>query len=217
MANNTFFTNEHSLRLQLRYLMLTYTPQEVHTTLQSIFLEDYAFYNALYAVAAPVPVAPLPVAPVAPVPVAPVPVAQAPAVEEQSQDNIPRPPKTRPDMKIRIVKKAAAPLEIPTPPPTEPVIVEVSSEKEKKSLIKKELAEKIAEKNAELLAAGVEPVSLLTKANLKGWLEDDGLAYTDIARDHVGLPTDQIASIAKGHGLQSPFSLKRKAIMFSTK
>jgi hypothetical protein len=120
-------------------------------------------------------------------------------------------------MKIRIVKKAAAPLESPAPPPAEPVTVEVSSEKEKKSLIKKELAEKIAEKNAELLAAGVEPVSLLTKANLRGWLEDDGLAYTDIARDHVGLPTDQIASIAKGHGLQSPFSLKRKAIMFSAK
>ena len=204
MANNTFFTNEHSLRLQLRYLMLTYTPQEVHTTLQSIFMEDYTFYSALYS----------------PLTAAPIPVATAPPIaqeqhQDQSQDNIPRPPKARPDMKIRIVKKAAAPLEVPTPPPAEPVIVEVSSEKEKKSLIKKELAEKIAEKNAELLAAGVEPVSLLTKANLRGWVEDDGLAYTDIARDHVGLPTDQIASIAKGHGLQSPFSLKRKAIIFS--
>jgi hypothetical protein len=188
-----FFQPEQTLRFKLKYLLLTHTVQEVHTTLRNIFEEDYLFYQMLFA--------PLPQAPPAPPPV--------PEAVVAPQETTLRPPKSRPDMKIRIVKKSA-PEVIPEATPAE-----VSSDKEKKAQIKKELAEKIAEKHAELVAAGIDPSSLLTKANLKKWLETDGLAYTDIAREHVGLPTDQIASIAKGYGFQSPFSLKRKAMIFS--
>jgi hypothetical protein len=203
--NTTFYTSpeffqpEQTLRFKLKYLLLTHTVQEVHTTLRNIFEEDYLFYQLLFA--------PLPQAPPAPPP-APAPIPQ-PDVAVLPQETTLRPPKSRPDMKIRIVKKSA-PEVIPEATPAE-----VSSDKEKKAQIKKELAEKIAEKHAQLVASGIDPSSLLTKANLKKWLETDLLAYTDIARDHVGLPTDQIASIAKGYGFQSPFSLKRKAMIFS--
>ena len=198
MSNTNFYTTaefmqpEQTLRFKLKYLLLSHSSKEVYTTLRNIFEEDNAFYQTLFT-----PTQPLP------------PVVVTPT-EPAIQDNTLRPPKSRPDMKIRIVKKAA-------PEPVVEAPVEVSGEKEKKALIKKELAEKIAEKNLELVSAGIDPSSLLTKANLKKWLDTDLLGYTDIARDHVGLPTDQVASIAKGYGFQSPYSLKRKAMMFGNK
>jgi hypothetical protein len=200
MTNNTFYTNaeflqpEQSLRFKLKYLLLSHSAQEVHTALRNIFEEEYAFYQTLFSS----------------IPSVPAPVAE-PTPPQAVQENTLRPPKSRPDMKIRIVKKAAAPE--PTP---EPVTVEVSSDKEKKALIKKEQAEKVKEKNTELLAQGIDPSNLMTKANLKQWIEVEGLTYAQIARDHVGLPADQIASISKGYGFQSPI-VKKRAMIFANK
>ena len=117
-------------------------------------------------------------------------------------------------MKIRVVKKDTA---TPTPKPKpEPVTVEVTTEKEKRALLKKEQADKVKEKNSELVAKGIEPASLLTKESLKNWVEEEGLTYAQIAREHVGLPADQIASLAKGYGFQSPI-VKRRAMLFANK
>jgi hypothetical protein len=113
-------------------------------------------------------------------------------------------------MKIRVVKKDTA-----TPKP-KPIAVEVTTEKEKRALIKKEQAEKVKEKYAELVNKGIEPASLLTKDSLKKWVEEEGLTYAQIARDHVGLPADQIASLAKGYGFQSPI-VKKRAMLFANK
>jgi hypothetical protein len=115
-------------------------------------------------------------------------------------------------MKIRVVKKDTA-TPIPTP---KPITLEVTTEKEKRALIKKEQADKVKEKYAELVAKGIEPASLLTKESLKKWVEDDVLTYAQIARDHVGLPADQIASLAKGYGFQSPI-VKKRAMLFANK
>jgi hypothetical protein len=207
--NTTFYTNaeflqpDQSLRFKLKYLLLSHTAQEVHTTLRNIFEEDYSFYQSLFSFTAPAPIA-------APIP-APAPVA-APLTPVVAQESTLRPPKSRPDMKIRIVKKAAAE---PEPEP-EKVSVEVSSDKEKKALIKKEQAEKVKEKNAELVAKGIDPSTLMTKGNLKQWVEVEALTYAQIAREHVGLPADQIATISKGYGFQSPI-VKKRAMLFSKK
>jgi len=206
--NSTFYTNaeflqpDQSLRFKLKYLLLSHTAQEVHTTLRNIFEEDYSFYQSLFSVPAPV---------AAPIP-APPPAVAAPLTPVVAQESTLRPPKSRPDMKIRIVKKAAAE---PEPEP-EKVTVEVSSDKEKKALIKKEQTEKVKEKNAELVAKGIDPSTLMTKANLKQWVEVEALTYAQIAREHVGLPADQIATISKGYGFQSPI-VKKRAMLFSKK
>ncbi len=206
--NTTFYTppemfhTESTLRYKLRNLMLSHTPQEIYSTFRQMLEEDYAFLQSLFAVSPQQEPARS-----NPAPPAPPTQAQEPPVESTL-----RPPKSRPDMKIRVVKKDTA-----TPKPkAEPIAVEVTTEKEKRALLKKEQADKVKEKNAELLGKGIEPVSLLTKESLKKWVEEEGLTYAQIARDHVGLPADQIASLAKGYGFQSPV-VKRRAMLFANK
>ena len=207
--NTTFYTppemfhTESTLRYKLRNLMLSHSAQEIYSTFRQMLEEDYTFLQSLFAQPeqARVPVQPEP----------PAPAAQAQAQEPPAESTL-RPPKSRPDMKIRVVKKDTS-TPIPTP---KPITLEVTTEKEKRALIKKEQADKVKEKYAELVAKGIEPASLLTKESLKKWVEDDVLTYAQIARDHVGLPADQIASLAKGYGFQSPI-VKKRAMLFANK
>jgi len=212
--NTTFYTppemfhTESTLRYKLRNLMLSHTPQEIYSTFRQMLEEDYTFLQSLFAQREPASPIAQPLAPQHPAPVA---QAQAQSQELPTESTL-RPPKSRPDMKIRVVKKDTA-----TPKPkAEPIAVEVTTEKEKRALLKKEQAEKVKEKYAELVNKGIEPVSLLTKESLKKWVEEEGLTYAQIARDHVGLPADQIASLAKGYGFQSPV-VKRRAMLFANK
>ena len=209
--NTTFYTppemfhTESTLRYKLRNLMLSHSPQEIYSTLRQMLEEDYTFLQTLFAQPEPEQAR----APVQPQPPASASAAHAHAqAQEPVAESTLRPPKSRPDMKIRVVKKDTA-----TP---KPVTVEVTTEKEKRALIKKEQADKVKEKYAELVAKGIEPASLLTKESLKKWVEDEVLTYAQIARDHVGLPADQIASLAKGYGFQSPI-VKRRAMLFANK
>ena len=211
--NTTFYTppemfhTESTLRYKLRNLMLSHSPQEIYSTFRQMLEEDYTFLQSLFAHPSPAPAQP--------------PQDQAlqqasPPSQEPVAESTLRPPKSRPDMKIRVVKKDTA-TPMPTPKPkAEPVTVEVTTEKEKRALLKKEQADKVKEKNAELVGKGIEPASLLTKESLKKWVEEEGLTYAQIARDHVGLPADQIASLAKGYGFQSPV-VKRRAMLFANK
>ena len=211
--NTTFYTppemfhTESTLRYKLRNLMLSHSAQEIYSTFRQMLEEDYTFLQTLFAPQEPQQ---------ARAPVQPEPTATASATATQAQEPVAestlRPPKSRPDMKIRVVKKDTS-TPIPTP---KPITLEVTTEKEKRALVKKEQADKVKEKYAELVAKGIEPASLLTKESLKKWVEDEVLTYAQIARDHVGLPAEQIASLAKGYGFQSPI-VKRRAMLFANK
>jgi hypothetical protein len=211
--NTTFYTppdmfhTESTLRYKLRNLMLSHSPQEIYSTFRQMLEEDYTFLQTLFSRPAPEQ----PRAPVEPEPPVPATHAHAHPQEPVAESTL-RPPKSRPDMKIRVVKKDTS-TPIPTP---KPITLEVTTEKEKRALLKKEQADKVKEKNAELVAKGIEPASLLTKESLKKWVEDEVLTYAQIARDHVGLPADQIASLAKGYGFQSPI-VKKRAMLFANR
>jgi hypothetical protein len=213
MANFTalpppdLFLSERTLKYKLRELLLFHSPEEIYTSMRSLFQEDYTFYQNFFAVPARVPVqtqvpapAQVPVQAQAQVVVQAVPLAQFQVAQEDTKVT-----RIKPDTKIRIVKEV------------EPVKVSEStltqSEREKKAQIKREQSEKVAEKNAALVQANIDPESLLTKANLKKWVETDGLNYTQIARDHVGLHADYIAGVAKSFNLQSPIAKKRAQII----
>ena len=202
--NTTFYTppemfhTESTLRYKLRNLMLSHTPQEIYSTFRQMLEEDYTFLQSLFAVSPQQE-------PARSNPEPPAPPTQA---QELPTESTLRPPKSRPDMKIRVVKKDTA---IP-----KPIAVEVTTEKEKRALLKKEQADKVKEKYAELVGKGIEPASLLTKDSLKRWVEEEALTYAQIARDHGGLPADQIASLAKGYGFQSPI-VKKRAMLFANK
>jgi len=180
-----------NLRYNLRFLLLSHSAEEIHTTLRSIFQEDYNFYKTLFAPA------PAPASVSVP---APIPLAQF-----QVEEPITSVTKLKSDTKIRIVKKAVP----------EPEAVPEVNDRERKAQIKKEQAEKVAEKHAEIVSKGIDPENLLTKANLKKWIETDNLTYTQIARDHVGLSAENIASVAKSFGFQSPIAKKRAMIIAS--
>jgi hypothetical protein len=72
-------------------------------------------------------------------------------------------------------------------------------------------------KAVELRAAGVNPASLLTEANMRKWVVDEKKTFAAIAREHVGLSDGVIASEAKKYGLQSDVAKRRAAIMGAKK
>ncbi len=64
-------------------------------------------------------------------------------------------------------------------------------------------------KRAELDAQGISAESLLTEANLRKWVEDEGRTYSYIARNYVGCPDTLVSSVAKKFGLKSKISKRR--------
>jgi hypothetical protein len=66
------------------------------------------------------------------------------------------------------------------------------------------------------VSKGVDPEGLLTKENLRKWIEVEHLTYAQIARDHVGLPSVQISAVAKGFGFKSQIA-KRRAMFLASK
>ena len=220
-----------SLRFKLRVLMTQYSSQEIQTTLRQIFQDDYAYYQTLFA-PAPVSEAPAPVtedtpaavapAPVAESPVTPAPVpvpAPAPALVE-AEEPISNTSRIRSDTKIRVIKRPVAVEEVvvATEAKDEEASVSViSGDKEKKAQMKREQTEKEMAKYKELVSKGVDPETLLTKENLKKWIDVDCLTYAQIARDHVGLSALQVSNIAKGFGFKSIIAKKRAMIIASRK
>lgn len=201
-----------SLRYKLRELLLTHSSEEIYTTLRALFHEDYAFYTTLFT-HAPAP-APAPAVPAVPAgPSLPVVLAVPLSQFEVAQAEEPQLSTMR-SAKIRIVKKEP---EV-NPNTVEAVVVEPkaeakTTEAERKAQIKREQAQKVSEKYAELVAKKVAPQTLLTEENLRRWISAEGLTYTQIARDHVGLPAEQIAKVASGLGFQSPIAKRRADII----
>ena len=214
-----------SLKYKLRSLMVYHSAMDIYTTLQDIYQEDYIFYQTIFASpsahATPPANAPTP----APHPTQQTPLTQSDVPVEQLNGL----PKIHSNTKIRIIKKVVPKEELPAQEPSQalpetlpqalpvPEVVEVTykkaDERVRKAQIKKEQTEKEAAKHADLVSKGIDPESLLTKANLKIWIVDNNLSYTQIARDYVGLPSSQIGTVAKGFGFDSPITKKRAMII----
>jgi hypothetical protein len=62
-------------------------------------------------------------------------------------------------------------------------------------------------------AAGLQLSQILTKENLKQWIEAEGHTYAWVAREKAGCPDTQVAATAKMMGIKSTFSKKRAMMM----
>jgi len=62
-------------------------------------------------------------------------------------------------------------------------------------------------------AAGVQLSQILTKENLKQWIETEGRTYAWVAREKAGCPDTQVAATAQMMGVKSTFSKKRAIMM----
>ena len=62
-------------------------------------------------------------------------------------------------------------------------------------------------------AAGIQLSQVLTKENLKQWIEAEGHTYAWVAREKAGCPDTQVAATAQMMGVKSAISKKRGIIM----
>jgi len=215
-----------TLKGNLRFLIASTSSEEVYNTLTQIFKEDYAFLQKLYGkVEVPKRVTAVVEAPSIipagfPGPV----VIVAPSAPVQAAEPVQEAPKIRADTKVRIVKKPTASTDLPpavlAPPivasSSTPVVHTESGLRDPKD-IKKWQKEQEDKKAAELRVAGINPVSLLTEANMRKWVVDEKKTFAAIAREYVGLSDGVIASEAKKYGLQSDVAKRRAAIMGAKK
>jgi hypothetical protein len=203
------------LRIKLRQILLYHSAQEVYTTLREMLQEDYTFLQSLFAQPQPQP---QPQAPPQPTVVQAVPLTQIPEVHPEVTTTT----RVTNNTRIRVVKRETVePVSQPLPPPVEEEEETVEAPKDqsvadRKAAIKRDNAEKTLKKYQELVSKGITPKSLLTKENIEKWVKD-GLTYTQIARDHVGIDAEEIGAIARNFGIKSNIAMKRAAILASKK
>ena len=199
-----------SLVQDLRYLIAAHSLKGVHEALQELMAEEYAFLSSVFQKGAPVTV---PVAPLGENVMVEPEVVAAPLNQK----------------KLKVTVKKAA--ETPAPAPIqEPVVVAepaVTQEQECVEPVRPEIQhtpqemkkyqkEAEAKKHAELVAQGIDFRTILTKENLKKWLEDEERTYSWVAREKAGCPDTQVAAIAKSFQIQNK-NTKKRAMMMARK
>ena len=222
--------SNYELKSYLKELISWYSLEQVHTSLDLICKEEFAFLKKLYApnvtsVPKRVVVAssssatdasgsvPVPATDASGSVPGSVPMPAPIPLEQQEE------PKLRPDAKVRVVKKPtqdATPLVAVTPAPTvtvpSPVVTQHESGLTDPKDLKKWQKEQEEKKKRELDAEGINPASLLTKENLQRWIVTEKKTYAAVAREYVGLPDSMVASAAKSFGIQSDTTKKRAMI-----
>jgi hypothetical protein len=199
-----------SLEYKLRQLALEYSPKQVHDTMMNMFKQDYAFYQTLFCQKEEkvVEKSQQP--------------KQPPPTNTHTTDNLP----TRKEAKKVIVVRKQEPVQtLHLKPeevdntPTENTIdestllkVEENTE-DKQIVIAAKQREKEEETHARLVSEGVNPETLLTKENLKDWVEVKKYNFAYIARELVGLTQNQVRFAAKAFNIQSPITERRKRIV----
>ena len=58
-------------------------------------------------------------------------------------------------------------------------------------------------KRKENLVKGINPKDLLTKENLKKWIEEEGRTYSYIAREYTGCKDSEVSSAAKLYNIEN--------------
>jgi hypothetical protein len=118
--------------------------------------------------------------------------------EEKKEDRV----STADVLKDEDIKQAKAPYETTQPPKglTGNAIKQWQKQQEDKRAV-------------QLKEEGIDGMSLLTEENLRKWLEKEGRAYAQVARDIVGVSEAIVAEAAKKYGIQSAAAKRRAAIL----
>jgi len=189
---------------EIRYLIAKYGYADLFTSLETMMRKDYEFLNSHFNKVVKVPVLQEVVQPV----VAPVvPVKEKKARKQRTK-------------KVVAAKSALEKIE-----PTiiddesilevneikEVVVTDVQGFRDPKEV--KEFQRTAEEKKRkENEAAGIQLNTILTKENLKQWVEVEGKTYSWVAREKAGCPDTQVAATAQMMGIRSKIS-KRRGIM----
>ena len=197
-----------SLVQDLRYLIAAHSLKGVHEALQELMAEEYAFLSSVFHKEAPAPLMEnvMVEAEVA----APAPLNQKKlkvTVKKAAETPAPAPASTQESV---VVAEPAVTQEEECVEPVRPEIQHTPQE------MKKYQKEAEAKKHAELVAQGIDFRTILTKENLKKWLEDEERTYSWVAREKAGCPDTQVAAIAKSFQIQNK-NTKKRAMMMARK
>lgn len=226
-----------TLQEDLRALVADNGFEMVHSALHEMMRQEYEFLSKIFKMGIPV-TAPTPVHVASAPASAPTP---APALEP-----IPVPVSTQPTekvakkvMKITVRKAVEEPLASPAPPPIPPTpalvpqpdesafytenspinTLEMPADKGKfrsPAELKRLQKDAEAKKRTELDTKGITVASLMTRDNLKKWIEDEGKSYAWVAREMVGCADTLVSNMAKNYGIQSKIS-KHKGMLMGLK
>jgi hypothetical protein len=207
---------DDDLKRSLRDLISRTSSAQVHKALTDIFNEEYAFLHKFFGdtkkVRKSVPAQDTP--PVVSEEVVDASLAPAAAPTPASAVAPHRAERVRGDAKVIVMKEPPSPEDLLQTAPQPPVHTE-SGFRDPKDL-KKWQKEQEEKKANELKAAGVNPLSLLTEANLRKWVVDEKKTFSAIAREYIGLSDAIISVEAKKYGLQSETG-KRRALIAASK
>ena len=223
-----------TLQQDLRALVAANGFEMVHSALHEMMRQEYEFLSKIFKTGTPVTApTPVPVASAsAPVPV-PVPAPAPEPVSAQPTEKV-----AKKVMKITVRKAVEEPLASPAPPiPPTPALVsqpdesafytenspintlEMPADKGKfrsPAEVKRFQKDAEAKKRTELDAKGITVASLMTRDNLKRWIEDEGKSYAWVAREMVGCADTLVSNMAKNYGIQSKIS-KHKGMLMGLK
>ena len=198
---------------EIRKLVSSYGYQYVNDTLQSMMKNEYIYLSKLFqTTATPVSVVPTPTALVA-------------------QSTV----KVKKQKKVKKVKVVDQP-KVAEPKVTEPKVTEAKVDEPTNTLVLEEEIKEVVvtnptptyrdpkeikeyqkteeeKKRKENEEAGIELSQILTKENLKQWIEIEGHTYAWVAREKAGCKESQIAATAQMMGIKSRITKKKALIM----
>jgi hypothetical protein len=203
---------------EIRKLVSSYGYQYVNDTLQSMMKNEYIYLSKLFQTTA-------------------TPVIVAPTITTLVSQPIVAVKKQKKVKKVKVVNqpKVTEP-KVTEPKVTEPKVTEPKVDEPTNTLVlneeikevvvtnttptyrdPKEIKEyqKIEEekKRKENEEAGIELSQVLTKENLKQWIEIEGHTYAWVAREKAGCKESQIAATAQMMGIKSRITKKKALIM----
>ena len=178
---------------ELYALLGKYGFKAVHTRLDEIMREEYEYMRVHFENNTQAPL-------------------ETPVVVQQSE-----PVKKTKQVKKKEYKKQEAEKEIE--PEVKDVLVTVPEKSQFRDPKEVREFQKAAEeaKRKENEAAGVQLVQILTKENLKKWIEEEGRTYAWVAREKAGCADTQVAAQAQMMGITSKITRKRGMIMANRK
>ena len=198
---------------EIRKLVSSYGYQYVNDTLQSMMKNEYTYLSKLFqTTATPVSVVPTPTALVAQSTVKVKKQKKVKKVKVVDQPKVAEPKVTEPKVAKPKVDEPTNTLVL-NEEIKEVVVTNTTptyrDPKEMKEFQKTE-EEKKRKENEE---AGIELSQVLTKENLKQWIEIEGHTYAWVAREKAGCKESQIAATAQMMGIKSRITKKKALIM----
>jgi len=193
---------------EIRKLVSSYGYQYVNDTLQSMMKNEYAYLSKLFqTVATPVSVVPTPTAVVSQSTIPVKKQKKLKKVKVVNQPKVTEPKVTEPKVEepanTLVLEEEIKEVVVTNPTPA------YRDPKEMKEFQKSE-EEKKRKENEE---AGIELSQILTKENLKQWIEVEGHTYAWVAREKAGCKESQIAATAQMMGIKSRITKKKALIM----